>query len=116
MSLFDGISCGLIAFESAGIKVNNYYAFEIEKNAIAITQYNYPNTIQCGDVFETDFTEFIDKNIDILIGGSPCQFWFAAKCHTAKNKKELDTDGMGWKLFFKICRSVENNQTKVFLI
>ena len=88
MSLFDGISCGQIAFERAGIKVNNYYAFEIEKNAIAITQYNYPNTIQCGDVFETDFTEFIDKNIDILIGGSPCQFWFAAKCHTAKNKKE----------------------------
>ena len=115
LSLFDGISCGQIAFERAGIKVNNYYAFEIEKNAIAITQYNYPNTIQCGDVFETDFTEFIDKNIDILIGGSPCTFWSAAKCHTAKNKKELDTDGMGWKLFSKYVEALKVIKPKYFL-
>ena len=115
LSLFDGISCGQIAFERAGIKVNNYYAFEIEKNAIAITQYNYPNTIQCGDVFESDFTEFIDKNIDILIGGSPCQFWSAAKCHTAKNKKELATDGMGWKLFSKYVEALRTIKPKYFL-
>lgn len=115
LSLFDGISCGQIAFERAGIKVNNYYAFEIEKNAIAITQYNYPNTIQCGDVFETDFKDFINKDIDIVIGGSPCQFWSAAKCHTAKHKKELDTSGVGWKLFSKYVEALTILKPKYFL-
>ena len=50
LSLFDGISCGQVALERAGIKVDKYYASEIEESAIAITQYNYPNTIQLCDV------------------------------------------------------------------
>lgn len=50
LSLFDGISCGQVALERAGIEVNSYYASEIDKYAISITQYNYPNTIQLGDV------------------------------------------------------------------
>ena len=71
LSLFDGISCGQIALNRAGIKYDNYYASEIDKHAIKVTQHNYPNTIQLGDV-----TQIKSKNlskIDLLIGGSPCQ-------------------------------------------
>ena len=58
LSLFDGISCGHLAFERANITVDNYYASEIDKSAIGITQKNYPNTIQLGDVSDIDFTQF----------------------------------------------------------
>lgn len=71
LSLFDGISCGQIALERAGIKVDNYYASEIKKHAIEVTQFNYPNTIQLGDVAK--LTQQDLPSIDILIGGSPCQ-------------------------------------------
>jgi DNA (cytosine-5)-methyltransferase 3A len=116
LSLFDGISCGQVAFERVGIKVKKYYAFEIETNAIKITMKNYPNTVQCGDVFDSSFTEFIDKNIDIVIGGSPCTFWSKAKCNkTAKSKKELDTNGTGWKLFMKYVECIKTVKPKYFL-
>ena len=72
LSLFDGISCGQVALERAGIPVEVYYASEIDKYAIQVTQKNYPNTIQLGDVTKIDFFKFIGK-IDLLIGGSPCQ-------------------------------------------
>lgn len=74
LSLFDGISCGQVALERIGIKVDTYYASEINKDSISVTQYNYPNTIQLGDV--TKLTEVELKKlpkIDLLIGGSPCQ-------------------------------------------
>jgi DNA-cytosine methyltransferase len=71
LSLFDGMSCGQIALEKAGIEVNNYFASEIDKYCIKVTMANYPNTIQLGDVFEIN-TECLPK-IDLLIGGSPCQ-------------------------------------------
>jgi site-specific DNA-cytosine methylase len=74
LSLFDGISSGQIALERAGIKINNYYASEIDEYSISITMKNYPNTIQVGNVLELTETE-INKLpiIDLLIGGSPCQ-------------------------------------------
>ena len=72
LSLFDGISCGQVALERAEIPVEVYYASEIDKYAIQITQKNYPNTIQLGDVTKIDFTQFIGK-IDLIMGGSPCQ-------------------------------------------
>lgn len=71
LSLFDGISCGQVALERANIPVETYYASEIDKYAIQVTQKNYPNTIQLGDVTKIDFTQFAGK-IDLLIGGSPC--------------------------------------------
>lgn len=71
LSLFDGISCGQIALNRAGVKYENYYASEIDRNAISVTQRNYPNTIQLGDVTTID-TKTLPK-IDLLIGGSPCQ-------------------------------------------
>jgi DNA (cytosine-5)-methyltransferase 3A len=71
LSLFDGMSCGQIALERVGIKVNNYYASEIDKYGIKITMNNYPNTKQLGDIIELKTNEL--PKIDLLIGGSPCQ-------------------------------------------
>lgn len=71
LSLFDGISCGQVALNRMGVKYDNYYASEIDKHAIQITQYNYPNTIQLGDVINIKGEDL--PKIDLLIGGSPCQ-------------------------------------------
>lgn len=78
LSLFDGISCGQIALERTDIKVKNYFASEIDKNAIKVTMSNFPNTVQVGDV--TKWKEWDLPKIDLLIGGSPCQgFSFSGK-------------------------------------
>lgn len=73
LSIFDGISCGQIALERAGIKVDKYYASEIDKYAMQITQKNYPNTIQLGDVTKWKEWDIDWASIDLIIGGSPCQ-------------------------------------------
>ena len=81
LSLFDGMSCGQIALEKAGIKVNNYFASEIDKHAIAVTKANYPNTQHLGDVTKVKGEDL--PKIDLLIGGSPCQgfsFVTSPKC------------------------------------
>ena len=70
LSLFDGISCGRIALERAGIKVDKYFASEIKDIAIRVTQSNYPDTIQIGDVTKVKAEDL--PEIDLLIGGSPC--------------------------------------------
>lgn len=97
LSLFDGISCGQIASHRAGLNIDKYFASEIEPNAIAITQYNYPNTIQMGNVFDVDCSEL--PKIELLMGGSPCTYWSGAKNHTAKDKRETKPEGQGWDLF-----------------
>ena len=71
LSLFDGMSCGQIALNRTGIKYNKYFASEIDKYAIKVTQNNYPQTIQLGDVKSINIKEL--PKIDLLIGGSPCQ-------------------------------------------
>lgn len=73
LSLFDGISCGMVALERAGIKVNEYYASEIDPKAIKVANHHYPNTIQLGDVVNWKNWEIDWGSIDLLIGGSPCQ-------------------------------------------
>ena len=115
LSLFDGISCGMVALERAGIPVEQYFAYEIEPNAIKISKKNYPQIVHCGNVFDTDFCTFAVQGIDLLIGGSPCTFWSKAKCHTAKQARELDTDGMGWQLFMKFVEALHNVRPKYFL-
>lgn len=108
LSLFDGISCGQVALERARIKVDNYYASEIDKYAIQVTQKNYPNTIQIGDVEKIDFNEYIGK-IDLLIGGSPCQgFSFAGK--------QLNFTDPRSRLFFKYVEALETIKPKYFLL
>ncbi len=93
LSLFDGMSCGRIALDRAGIKVNKYYASELDKYAIKVTQANWPETIQLGDVTKWQEWDIDWSNIDLLIGGSPCQgFSFAGK--------QLAFDDPRSKLFF----------------
>ena len=107
LSLFDGISCGQVALERAGIKVDTYYASEIDKYAIQVTQKNYPNTIQLGDVTKIDGKKF--KGIDLLIGGSPCQgFSFAGK--------QLNFIDPRSRLFFEFVRILEESKPKYFLL
>lgn len=107
LSLFDGISCGQVALKKAGIPVDNYYASEIDKHAISITQKNFPNTIQLGDVSEIDFG--LLYKIDLLIGGSPCQgFSFAGK--------QLNFEDPRSQLFFEYVRALEECKPKYFLM
>ena len=71
LSLFDGISCGRVALERAGIPVDTYYASEIDKYAIQVTMANYPDTIQLGSI--TEWQSWNIEKPDIIIGGFPCQ-------------------------------------------
>lgn len=109
LSLFDGISCGRVALERAGIPVEKYYASEIDKYAIQITQKNYPDTIQLGDVTKIDFTQFIGE-IDMIIGGSPCQDVSIAK----HDRKGLNGDRSG--LFYKYLEALKTIKPKYFLL
>ena len=89
LSLFDGMSCGQQALERVGIKVDNYFASEIDKYAITVTMANYPNTKQLGSVTQVDGYSL--PKIDILIGGSPCQsFSFAGKRKGMSTKDEQE--------------------------
>ncbi|NLC25582.1 MAG: DNA cytosine methyltransferase [Fastidiosipila sp.] len=107
LSLFDGISCGMVALERIGIKINRYYASEVDKYAIQIAQKNYPDTIQLGDVKEVRGVDL--PKIDLLIGGSPCQgFSFAGK--------QLNFDDPRSKLFFEFVRLLKETQPKYFLL
>lgn len=114
LSLFDGISCGMVALERAGIPVERYVAYEIEENAIKISQKNYPQIEHCGDVTTANFEQY--KGFDLLIGGSPCTNWSCAKNHRAKEKKELFiNEGAGWELFKQYARALEEAKPRFFL-
>ena len=114
LSLFDGISCGMVALERAGIPVERYVAYEIEPNVIKISQKNYPQIEHCGDVTTADFTQY--QGFDLLIGGSPCTNWSCAKNHKAKEKKELYiNEGTGWELFQQYARALDEAKPTYFL-
>ena len=106
VSYFDGISCGQVAINKAGIKYKNYFAFEIDKHAINVTQDNYPNTIQMGSVVDANLLDL--PNIDLLIGGSPCQGFSQAG-------KKLDFDDPRSKLFFEYAKAKEQLKPKYFI-
>lgn len=106
LSLFDGISCGMVALERAGIKVEKYVAYEIDKHAIHISQKNYPQIEQCGDVTTADFTQY--KGFDLLIGGSPCQ-----DLSIAGKRKGLS--GNRSSLFWQFVRALNESKPKYFL-
>ena len=107
LSLFDGISALQVAVNNIGIKDYSYYASEIDKYAIKVTQSNYPNTIQLGDVKKIRFTE--SHNIDILCGGFPCQDLSISK----KNRKGLDGERSG--LFYECVRILKETKPKFFI-
>lgn len=107
ISLFDGISCGMVALERAGVKVNKYVAYEIEPAAIKISEKNYPQIEHKGDVTKADFKNY--KDFDLLIGGSPCQSLSIVQSKTRQN-----LDGKS-KLFFEFVRAKNEMKPKYFL-
>lgn len=107
LSLFDGISCGQVALERAGIEIDKYYASEIEPSAIEITMNNYPDTIQVGDIAKLKGKDFED--IDLLIGGSPCQGFSSA----GKGLNFADPRSV---LFFEYVRILREIKPKYFLL
>jgi len=109
LSLFDGISCGRIALERAGISIENYYASEIDKHSKKIALANFPNTIQLGDV-RTITAEMIPDKIDVLVGGSPCTDLSVLN----KNGKGLEGKKSG--LFYEFVRLKEELKPKYFLL
>lgn len=107
LSLFDGMSCGRIALDKAGIKVTKYYASEVDKYAIQVAKRNYPDTVHLGDVREIQATQV--GEIDLLIGGSPCQgFSFAGK--------QLNFDDPRSQLFWEFVRLLKELKPKYFLL
>lgn len=107
LSLFDGISCGMVALERAGIPVERYVAYEIEPNAIKISKKNYPQIEHCGDVTTAYFPKY--KGFDLLIGGSPCQSLSIVRSKTRQNLEGKS------KLFFEFARAMKEVQPKYFL-
>ena len=107
LSLFDGISCGQVALERAGIKVDKYYASEIDKYAIKVTQKNYPNTIQLGDI--KNWKKWDIEKPDLIMGGSPCQGFSLAG-------KGLNFNDPRSKLFFDFVDILDYYKPKYFLL
>lgn len=111
LSLFDGISCGMVALERAGISVDEYVAYEIEPNAIKISKKNYPQIKHFGDVTIADFTQY--KDFDLVIGGSPCQDLSNYK-YDRGDVKGLDGSKSG--LFYHYVRAIKEIKPKYFLL
>ena len=107
-SLFDGMSGTQMALKNMGIKVDKYYASEIDKYAIEITRKNFPDTIHLGDVKDIKGEDFI-RDIDLVVAGSPCQgFSFAGK--------QLAFDDERSALFFEFIRILREVKPKYFLL
>jgi len=107
LSLFDGMSCGQIALNKVGIKYDKYFASEIDKYPIQVTQSNYPDTIQLGDVKNIKGIDL--PKIDLLFGGSPCQGF-------SKEGKRLNFEDPRSKLFFEFVRILKEVKPKYFLL
>ncbi len=108
LSLFDGMSCTQIALKNLGIKVDKYYASEIDKYAIKVARENFPNTVHLGDIKNITGSDFI-CDIDLIVAGSPCQgFSFAGK--------QLAFDDPRSALFFEFVRLLKEVKPKYFLL
>ena len=109
LSLFDGMACGALAMQAAGIEIEKYIAYEVDKYAIQTAQHNFPLIEERGDVFKADFTEY--AGFDYLIGGSPCTYWSIAQ---TKNRETV-ASGMGWELFSQYVRALHEAKPRFFL-
>jgi DNA (cytosine-5)-methyltransferase 3A len=111
VSVFDGMACGALALQAAGIEIESYDAFEIEKYAIQTAQHNFPFIKHHGDVFKADFTQF--KGVDIVIAGFPCTKFSIAQ----KNDRETQPyQGEGWDLFWQAYRAINEIKPRYFLL
>ena len=108
LSCFDGISCAQIALNRTCIKYNNYFASEVNKDSIKVTQHNYPKTIQIGNVVNIDTTKL--PKIDLLCGGSPCQDLSRAKTSREGLRGEKS------RLFWEYVRILKETNPKYFLL
>lgn len=109
LSLFDGMACGMIAMNLAGVDVESYDAYEIDKYAIKTAQHNFPMIKEHGDVFNADFTQY--EGVDFMVGGSPCTYWSIAQ---TKNRETV-ASGMGWELFSQYVRALNEAKPKYFI-
>lgn len=109
VSLFDGMACGMLAMLGANVDVDEYYAYEIDKYAVQTATHNFPNIIECGDVFKADFTQY--KDVDFIVGGSPCTYWSIAQ----KNNRETEASGLGWELFSQYVRALNEIKPRFFI-
>ena len=114
LSLFDGISCGMVALERAGVPIEKYVAYEIDEDALKVSKSNYPQIEHKGDVFEA---KYIEGEFDLLIGGSPCTYWSIARAGSngKKGKRETTASGLGWDLFSQYVRALKEVKPKYFL-
>lgn len=113
LSLFDGMSCTRIALERLGIDVNHYYASEIDKYAMKVSEENYPNIIQIGDVTDWQSWDIDWSSIDLVIGGFPCQSWSLA------GRQLGDKDERGklfWVMLDVMKKVLENNPNAYYLM
>jgi DNA (cytosine-5)-methyltransferase 3A len=98
----------MLALQRAGIPVECYDAFEIDKYALTVSKHNFPVIVHHGNVYDGDFTQF--KGYDLLLGGSPCTYW-----SIAKKDREIDCNGEGFRLFKEYVRALEESGCKYFL-
>lgn len=110
LSLFDGMSCGMLAMKAAGIDVEAYDAYEIDKYAVTASKHNFPQIEQHGDVFEADFTAY--RGYDFLIGGSPCTYWSPAQ---SSGKRERTIEGAGTELFSQYVKALHEARPRFFI-
>lgn len=109
LSLFDGMGCGALALQAAGIGIKSYNAFEIDKYAIQTTEHNFPFIKHYGDVFKASFSAF--DGVDLICGGSPCTKWSIAQ----KKGRETEAEGEGWDLFSQYSRAIKEALPKYFI-
>lgn len=108
LSLFDGISCGMVALERAGVSVERYVAYEIEPNAIKVSEKNWPQIEHCGDVTKADFTKY--AGFDLIMAGFPCQDLSINK----RNREGLKGKRSG--LFWELVKAIKQIKPKYFIV
>ena len=121
LSLYDGMACGMIAMQLAGVDVESYDAYEIDKYAIKTAQHNFPMIKEHGDVFDADFTQY--EGVDFGIGGSPCTHWSIAQTKNrettvnrdSKGNVLLHQSGIGVELFGQFLRMLSEAKPKFFI-
>ena len=121
LSLYDGMACGMIAMQLAGVDVESYDAYEIDKYAIKTAQHNFPMIKEHGDVFDADFTQY--DGVDFGIGGSPCTHWSIAQTKNrettvnrdSKGNVLLHQSGIGTELFSQFLRMLSEAKPKFFI-